>query len=98
MKKTVGRLSGARFLCEFLGQLYKVMFFYFLFLHSALLDWIMLILVWFERPLHSISARWLPPLRINKVKVKVHKLADLKFSLNGETDDVTSGSRADQWN
>ena len=35
------------------------MFFYFLFLHSALLDWIMLILVWFERPLYPTQVSWL---------------------------------------
>ena len=59
MKKMVGRLSGARFLYKFLGQLYKVMFFYYLFLHSALHDWIMLILVWFERTLHPTQVSWL---------------------------------------
>ena len=30
---------------------------------------------------YFISARWLPPLRINKVKVKVDRFAQIKFAL-----------------
>ena len=43
-----------RFSSEFSGQLYNVFFFAFF---SGLLDWILLILLWFERPLPP--DRWL---------------------------------------
>ena len=89
MKGKVEVGSGTRFSWKSSGQCY--MFFFFAFF-SGVLDWIVLILVWFERSLHSaqVSGQSCPwPLKlmtsqaVERTWIRTGSLRSLRYCLGG---------------